>query len=189
MYANVTRESGPAMTWSMFAANYLHTAEYSQAHEYFERGYKSYVRPEFKVWSETPIGYEGSANFLTGIGGFLQALIFGYGGLDFVRDGNRTTMILSGSMTPPNVDEVEVNYIRYGKSKCQWIFRNAYSGMDCGKSLQKLEMVQGGKRTLLGSSFNCKLWCSNSLFTIIPHIIGSVSVTRGDPPKHIHILR
>ncbi|XP_043068693.1 protein-glucosylgalactosylhydroxylysine glucosidase [Drosophila bipectinata] len=168
MYANVTRESGPAMTWSMFAANYLRTVEYTRAHEYFERGYKSYVRPEFKVWSETPIGYEGSANFLTGIGGFLQALIFGYGGLDFVRDGNKTNMIMYGSMTPPNVDEVEVNFIRYGASNCQWIFSNTHNTMNCGKSLQRFEMVQGGKRTLMGSSFN---------------------FTKGDPPIHVHILR
>ncbi|KAH8329102.1 hypothetical protein KR074_003860, partial [Drosophila pseudoananassae] len=154
MYANVTRESGPAMTWSMFAANYLRTVEYTRAHEYFERGYKSYVRPEFKVWSETPIGYEGSANFLTGIGGFLQALLFGYGGLDFVRDGNKTNMIMSGSMTPPNVDEVEVNFIRYGATNCQWIFSNTHNTLNCGKSLQRFEMVQGAKRTLVGSSFN-----------------------------------
>jgi len=69
----------------MFAANYMRSLQIQQANEYFERGYKSYVRPEFKVWSETPLGFEGSANFLTGIGGFLQALIFGYGALDFGR--------------------------------------------------------------------------------------------------------
>ncbi|KAH8282516.1 hypothetical protein KR054_008130, partial [Drosophila jambulina] len=150
IYANVTRESGPAMTWSMFAANYLRTTEKFRAHEYFERGYKSYVRPEFKVWSETPLGYEGSANFLTGIGGFLQALIFGYGGLDFERRGNETVMMQYIPSMPPNVNEFLVNNIQYGKAKCNFLFRNSYSEMEC------LEVIGPGfeKRTLLGKSFN-----------------------------------
>ncbi|KAH8334571.1 hypothetical protein KR059_011505, partial [Drosophila kikkawai] len=156
IYANVTRESGPAMTWSMFAANYLGTSEDWRAHEYFERGYKSYVRPEFKVWSETPLGYEGSSNFLTGIGGFLQALIFGYGGLDFGRDGNKTVMFRSQASTPPNVNEVHVNFIRYGDSKCRFIFSNLSSEMQCSmQSGPGFEMVQNQKRTMLGKSFNC----------------------------------
>ncbi|XP_023031458.1 protein-glucosylgalactosylhydroxylysine glucosidase [Drosophila willistoni] len=170
-YANATRESGPAMTWSMFAANYLRTSEDWRADEYFERGYKSYVRPEFKVWSETPIGYEGSANFLTGIGGFLQALIFGYGGLDFYRSGNQTTMENSGVLMPPNVEEVEINYIRYGDSKCRWIYKSHSSFMDCGyrKSGKKFEMLQGNKRTLLATNFN-------------------VTHRKGDPPIYINLM-
>ncbi|KAH8266659.1 hypothetical protein KR018_007971, partial [Drosophila ironensis] len=156
VYANVTRESGPAMTWSMFAANYLRAEEEAKAHEYFERGYKSYVRPEFKVWSETPIGYEGSANFLTGIGGFLQALIFGYGGLDFTRNGNSSWMIMSTPVTPPNVDEVTVNYIRYGKSKCRYVFTNtSAANLDCGfKSGQAFELHQGHTRSVIGEALN-----------------------------------
>lgn len=146
------------MTWSMFAANYLGTSEYWRANEYFERGYKSYVRPEFKVWSETPLGYDGSANFLTGIGGFLQALIFGYGGLDFGRDGNKTVMFRSEALAPPYVTEVHVNYIRYGDSKCRFIFSNLSSTMQCSVSSGPgFEMVQNEQRTLLGKSFNCKL--------------------------------
>ncbi|KAL7740347.1 hypothetical protein ACLKA6_018787 [Drosophila palustris] len=122
-YANVTRESGPAMTWSMFAANYLATEEDWRAHNYFARGYQSYVRPEFKVWSETPIGYEGSANFLTGIGGFLQALIFGYGGLNFARVDDKLQLQLVSPKMPLNVDQVKVKFIQFADSKCTWSFQ------------------------------------------------------------------
>ncbi|XP_033150831.1 LOW QUALITY PROTEIN: protein-glucosylgalactosylhydroxylysine glucosidase [Drosophila busckii] len=118
-YANVTRESGPAMTWSMFAINYLDTFD-PRADDYFKRGYESYVRPEFKVWSETPRGYAGSANFLTGIGGFLQALLNGYGGLDFIIDDNQPTMLLRNTNVPPLIDQVTVKYINLGKLKCSW---------------------------------------------------------------------
>ncbi|XP_017115794.1 protein-glucosylgalactosylhydroxylysine glucosidase [Drosophila elegans] len=154
-YANVTRESGPAMTWSMFAANYLTSWQDKLANEYFERSYKGYVRPEFKVWSETPLGYEGSANFLTGIGGFLQALIFGYGGLDFGRLGDQFSMIIGPTRTPPNVDEVYINSIQYGRAKCSLTFRNHSSKIVCWDSFGPgFQKVQGQRRTSLGRSFN-----------------------------------
>ncbi|KAH8403172.1 hypothetical protein KR222_006277, partial [Zaprionus bogoriensis] len=154
-YAGVTRESGPAMTWSMFAANYLGTAEDWRAREYFTRGYQSYVRPEFKVWSETPIGYEGSANFLTGIGGFLQALLFGYGGLNFARVENSLQLQLRTAHVPPNVQQVLVKYIRFAQSKCSWSFQYENSTLNCtSPAEQRFELLQGDKRTQLGSSFS-----------------------------------
>ncbi|XP_039493003.1 protein-glucosylgalactosylhydroxylysine glucosidase [Drosophila santomea] len=155
-YANVTRESGPAMTWSMFAANYIRNLQLTLANEYFERGYKSYVRPEFKVWSETPMGYDGSANFLTGIGGFLQALIFGYGGLDFGRTADdQFLMFIRITLTPPNVEEIFINSIPYGSAKCTLRFKNRESEIVCYDRIGKgFQMAQGQKRTLLGRSFN-----------------------------------
>nr|XP_044250939.1 protein-glucosylgalactosylhydroxylysine glucosidase [Drosophila takahashii] len=155
-YANATRESGPAMTWSMFAANYLRILEMKPANEYFERGYKSYVRPEFKVWSETPLGYEGSANFLTGIGGFLQALIFGYGGLDFGRTNDDQFLMYFGiTMTPPNVDEIHISSIPYGNAKCSLTYGNQSSTISCSDRLSKgFQMIQDQKKTLLAKTFN-----------------------------------
>lgn len=156
-YANVTRESGPAMTWSMFAANYLATSEDWRATEYFTRGYQSYVRPEFKVWSETPIGYEGSANFLTGIGGFLQALIFGYGGINFARVNETLQLQLHDSHVPPNVEQVLIRYIRFAQSKCSWTFSYQNSTLDCNAPVdQRFELVQGDKQSQLGSDFSGK---------------------------------
>jgi len=37
------------------------------------------VQAPFNVWTETPTG--GAVNFLTGAGGFLQGVLFGYGGM------------------------------------------------------------------------------------------------------------
>lgn len=45
----------------------------------FNRSFQPYVRGPFAVWSETPTG--GVPHFLTGAGGFLQALTAGYAGL------------------------------------------------------------------------------------------------------------
>lgn len=45
----------------------------------FNRSFQPYVRGPFAVWTETPTG--GVPNFLTGAGGFLQALTAGYAGL------------------------------------------------------------------------------------------------------------
>ncbi|XP_062121281.1 protein-glucosylgalactosylhydroxylysine glucosidase isoform X2 [Drosophila sulfurigaster albostrigata] len=169
-YANVTRESGPAMTWSMFAANYLGTAEFSRADEYFTRGYQNYVRPEFKVWSETPIGYDGSANFLTGIGGFLQALIFGYGGLNFARVNDTLQLQLTTANVPPNVQKLQVKYIQFADSKCSWQFSHENSTMNCsGPSTQHFELIQGNNYTQLGSNF-------------------TVTLNRGDLPLQIQLL-
>lgn len=77
-YAAVTSNGGPAMTWAMFAVGYLDTGKLDLAYSNFKRGYAN-VRPPFNVWTETPTG--GAVNFLTGAGGFLQSVIFGYAGL------------------------------------------------------------------------------------------------------------
>ncbi|XP_030557288.1 protein-glucosylgalactosylhydroxylysine glucosidase [Drosophila novamexicana] len=169
-YAKVTRTNGPAMTWSMFAANYLSTTEDGRAHDFFARGYQSYVHNEFKVWSEVPIGYKGSANFLTGIGGFLQALIFGYGGLNFARVADTSQMQLTLPNVPPQVDQVLVKYIRFAQGKCSWNFQYNSSNMICTSPVdQVFELIQGRQRRLLGNNFN-------------------VTLNRGDPTMYINVL-
>jgi protein-glucosylgalactosylhydroxylysine glucosidase len=47
--------------------------------------YKTYLRPPFQVLAETP--QNNSTNFLTGAGGFLQQVIFGYTGLRIGENG------------------------------------------------------------------------------------------------------
>ncbi|EDV99375.1 GH13818 [Drosophila grimshawi] len=156
-YENVTRETGPAMTWSMFAANYLATSENERAHEFFTRGYQNYVHPEFKVWSEATIGFEGSANFLTGIGGFLQALIFGYGGLNFVRVGDASQLQLKVANVPPQVDQVQIQFMRFAHSECSWRFQYNSSSLNCTSTAdQRFELIQGDRHTILDSNFNGK---------------------------------
>ena len=48
-YEPITRDDGPAMTWSMHSIGFLELKDYDQAQELFERSYKSYVRAPFNV--------------------------------------------------------------------------------------------------------------------------------------------
>lgn len=77
-YANHTDSGGPAMTWGVFAISFLELDMPEQAAAFFARSYANSQQP-FGVWRETPTG--GATNFITGAGGFLQAVLFGYGGM------------------------------------------------------------------------------------------------------------
>lgn len=79
IYEPRTDPDGPAMTKAMFAVGWLELDDVEKASASFEESYKN-VREPFKVWTEYPSG-GGAVNFITGAGGFLQALVFGYGGL------------------------------------------------------------------------------------------------------------
>lgn len=48
-YESVTRESGPAMTWAMFAINYMDLNHTEKAFEMFMKSYQPYVRKPFQV--------------------------------------------------------------------------------------------------------------------------------------------
>lgn len=81
IYESITDPFGPAMTWSMFAINWMDLNQFDQAEIMFNKSYQSYIREPFKVWTEVAYPGVGAVNFITGIGGFLQALIYGYGGV------------------------------------------------------------------------------------------------------------
>ncbi|KAL8559375.1 hypothetical protein ACOMHN_045095 [Nucella lapillus] len=83
-YTTVT-PGGPAMTRSMFAVNWLRLGEQDKAHEAFCNSMLNVQEP-FKVWSENADG-SGAYNFHTGMGGFLQSLLYGYLGLDLNDHG------------------------------------------------------------------------------------------------------
>lgn len=79
--------------------------------EFFKLSYKEYLRPPFNVLAETP--KNNSINFLTGAGGFLQQVIFGYTGL---RIGNEGLVKKFNPMLPPRVKKVELkNFYSRGK--------------------------------------------------------------------------
>ena len=83
-YSNRTDGNGPAMTWSMTALGYLDLGEPQTAQEYFLKSFLN-IQVPFDVWTETPTG--GTTNFITGAGGFLQSVVFGYGGIRIVGLG------------------------------------------------------------------------------------------------------
>ncbi|XP_043561993.1 protein-glucosylgalactosylhydroxylysine glucosidase isoform X3 [Chiloscyllium plagiosum] len=84
MYEGVTAQDGPAMTWSMFAIGWLELKNVSQAQHQFSKCY-SHIQEPFKVWSENPDG-SGAVNFLTGMGGFMQTVLFGYTGFRIMKN-------------------------------------------------------------------------------------------------------
>ncbi len=53
--------------------------------DFFRLSYRSYIKGSFNVFSETPGNM--STNFLTGTGGFLQQVLFGYTGLRITAGG------------------------------------------------------------------------------------------------------
>eukprot|EP01043_Picozoa_sp_COSAG02_P053618 COSAG02_NODE_5948_length_3919_cov_14.379581_1_plen_185_part_00 len=107
IYNRTTTASGPAMTWAMFAVGYLDIGDEATAHAFFTRGYANALNGAFGVWQETPHG--GAVNFLTGAGGFLQSVIFGYGGLRLSDDA----LVLHPPQPPGNETSVGLHGVDY----------------------------------------------------------------------------
>ena len=63
------------------------------------------------VWTETPTG--GTVNFITGSGGFLQSVLFGYGGLR-LREGSLDIRV---PPLPSNTTSLTLNGVHYRGSK------------------------------------------------------------------------
>ncbi|XP_062577761.1 protein-glucosylgalactosylhydroxylysine glucosidase-like [Saccostrea cucullata] len=78
IYEAVT-PGGPALTWSMFAVGNLEIGNIDKASTQFTGQLLNVAKP-FNVWTENADG-TGAVNFITGMGGFLQSLLFGYGGI------------------------------------------------------------------------------------------------------------
>jgi trehalose/maltose hydrolase-like predicted phosphorylase len=70
---------GPAMGSSVLALLYARMGNTAKAGEWFAKAYKPNEVPPFGVLAETAGG--NNPYFATGAGGFLQAVIFGFGGL------------------------------------------------------------------------------------------------------------
>ena len=105
-YANCTDPDGPAMTHSMFTIGLLEVGEENLAFEAFQNNFGNIKEP-FKVWSELR-DETGATNFITGAGGYLQSLIFGYLGVRLKQDS------LSFNMTRiQTTSSLQVNGIKY----------------------------------------------------------------------------
>eukprot|EP01114_Cavostelium_apophysatum_P014228 TRINITY_DN3638_c0_g1_i2.p1 TRINITY_DN3638_c0_g1~~TRINITY_DN3638_c0_g1_i2.p1 ORF type:complete len:663 (+),score=121.13 TRINITY_DN3638_c0_g1_i2:160-2148(+) len=104
-YSNKTDPNGPAMTWGMYAVAWLELGNYENAADIFARSYAN-IHPPFNVWTETPTG--GTVNFITGAGGFLQALWAGWGGLRVEKD-----QISLNPTLPPSVTSFKLAGVQY----------------------------------------------------------------------------
>ncbi len=143
-YANRTDKTGPAMTWAMFSTGWLDAGDQAQADAYFLRGYANQKKP-FQVWTETPTG--GAINFITGAGGFLQSLVFGYGGIRIERG----RLTLTPQVPPGDVKSVTIRGFFYQGNRLE-VTNNASGGqvrsMGGGKPLVLVDS-QGSKTRLL----------------------------------------
>ncbi|KAJ2953896.1 hypothetical protein O0L34_g1527 [Tuta absoluta] len=108
-YETVTRSSGPAMTWSMHTIGHLQLDDNLQAALMFNKSYEGYVREPFKIWSELRRPRVGAVNFLTGMGGFLQTLMFGYGGIRIHLD----RLEIDRPQLPPEATSFKIRGIKY----------------------------------------------------------------------------
>lgn len=78
-------QNGPAMSYSIFAVQYARLGMTGKATEMFRRCYRPNLRPPFGVFAETATS--DNPYFMTGAGGLLQAVLFGFGGLEITDDG------------------------------------------------------------------------------------------------------
>lgn len=106
-YGTVTDENGPAMTNSMFSIGWLDLGNETAGYESFKKNFDNIQEP-FKVWSEVR-GGKGAANFITAAGGYLQAMLFGYGGIRIKDDG----LLYYNMKLVDTVDEIFWNGIKY----------------------------------------------------------------------------
>ncbi|XP_024906854.1 protein-glucosylgalactosylhydroxylysine glucosidase isoform X2 [Pteropus alecto] len=115
VYEAVTSPHGPAMTWSMFAVGWMELQEPSRAWDLLERSFANITEP-FKVWTENSDG-SGAVNFLTGMGGFLQAALFGFTGFRITGAG-----VTFDPRCPAGVTGVSVSGISYQGNKLDFSF-------------------------------------------------------------------
>lgn len=86
---------------SAYGIAYLALGNRSAADYQFELGFL-HQTPEFSVWTElTPEAGYGHLNFITGAGGWLQALIFGYPGLRLSPAGGALRFATPAPTLPP----------------------------------------------------------------------------------------
>ncbi|XP_061892002.1 protein-glucosylgalactosylhydroxylysine glucosidase [Entelurus aequoreus] len=115
-YEAVTDPLGPAMTWGMFAIGWLELGEAEKAQQLLEKCFKNIQGP-FQVWSETSDG-SGAVNFLTGMGGFLQAVVFGYTGFRVQKE-----CLAFSPLLPNELSELCIRGVSYLGNRMDWLFR------------------------------------------------------------------
>ncbi|KAA0724679.1 Protein-glucosylgalactosylhydroxylysine glucosidase [Triplophysa tibetana] len=118
IYETVTDPLGPAMTWGMFAVGWLELGEAEKAQELLQKCFKNIQKP-FQVWSESADG-SGCVNFLTGMGGFLQAVLFGYTGFRVQKE-----CLAFAPLLPQEVDALSVKGVCYLGNKMDWLVKRS----------------------------------------------------------------
>ncbi len=84
-YESRLAPEGPAMGKSVLALIYARLGDSINAYRLFRKSYEANKRPPFGVLSESPL-FE-NAYFVTGAGGMLQTILFGFAGLHLTDEG------------------------------------------------------------------------------------------------------
>ena len=150
IYENVTRKSGPAMTWAIHAISHLDVGEYFEAARYFNKSYMDYIRSPFNVWSEVVKEETGASNFITGAGGFLQTILNGFSGIRLHLD----KLEIRNVRLPPNTSRLIVKGISYLGS--QFLLKHSDEGTT-------LKCIRASVKIPLSIEFgsNVKTICDN----------------------------
>ena len=78
-------EEGPAMGKAIFSILYAQMGDAENAYRLFEQSYQPNQRPPFGALAESATS--NNPYFVTGAGGMLQAILFGFGGLHITEEG------------------------------------------------------------------------------------------------------
>ncbi len=105
-YTKVFDVNGPAMSSSIYSIVSAELGRREGAYEYYVRSYKPNVKLPFYAFSETPIN--NNFCFLTGIGGSLQSLIYGFTGLRIHKKGLAFTPFL-----PEEWDQLKLKNFKF----------------------------------------------------------------------------
>lgn len=97
------------MTWSMHAINHLDLKHYTEAERLLDKSYSNYTRAPFNVWCEYTSQGCGAVNFITGAGGFLQVVLYGYAGIRPRLDH----LLIKQPLKLPGVSESTVQGLNY----------------------------------------------------------------------------
>jgi len=84
-YEEKISPEGPAMTFSVFSVLYARLGNAEKAFDMFRRGYIPNKRAPFGVLAESAVS--NNPYFATGAGGMLQAVLFGFAGLEWTDEG------------------------------------------------------------------------------------------------------
>ncbi|KAH0621050.1 hypothetical protein JD844_022060 [Phrynosoma platyrhinos] len=138
MYEPVTDPQGPAMTWSMFAVGWLELKETKRAQHQLSKCFSNITEP-FKIWVENADG-SGAVNFLTGMGGFLQAILFGYTGFRITKKH-----LYFDPICPEDIEQLKLTGVCYLGSKLNFTFTKKVITLKVTKSSSLLEAVLPGE--------------------------------------------
>jgi len=78
-------EGTPAMTHAIFALLYNRLGDSKNSYKWFKYSFANNQLKPFNVLAETQFG--SNPYFLTGAGGIIQSVIFGYAGIDITDQG------------------------------------------------------------------------------------------------------